>query len=490
MGVNFSSDPTARGFFAPLRFEADVHDCEVEGEIPAEICGSFYRTCLDRRYPPRFADDTPYNADGAVDLFRIAEGHVDFRTRYIHTPRYKAERAARRALSGRYRNRSTNDPSIAGISLNTGNTTPLLFNGRLLCLKEDSPPMAVDPHTLETIGEWDFRGQMKAKTFTAHPKLDLATGELIAFSYEARGDATDDIAVFIFDRRGRLKREWWFKSPVISMMHDMAVTDRHIILPTTGMTTSRERLDAGLIHWTYDRTMPCHVAILPRDGKGDVRWFHGTPDQAMLLHTTNARTEGNRVILDAPVAAGNFHPFFPNADGSPFDVAGVSPTIRRWTFDLASSRTDWDEEILFDGIRGTSMVRIDDRFLGRPFRYSYMLAVDSAVPFDRERGGNLSVRVANSWWRFDHHAGSIDRAYAGSTHGLSEPQFVPRSRDAPEGEGWLVGVANDFSQMRSELLVVDAMRLREGPVARVKLPFRLHTQVHGWWVPHWELPWK
>ena len=36
------------------------------------------------------------------------------------------------------------------------------------------------------------------------------------------------------------------------MMHDMAITERHIILPTTGVTTSRERLDAGLIHWTYD----------------------------------------------------------------------------------------------------------------------------------------------------------------------------------------------------------------------------------------------
>ena len=35
MGVTFSSDPTAQGFFAPLRFEADLHDCEVEGEIPS-----------------------------------------------------------------------------------------------------------------------------------------------------------------------------------------------------------------------------------------------------------------------------------------------------------------------------------------------------------------------------------------------------------------------------------------------------------------------
>ena len=35
MGVSFSADPTAKGFFAPLRFEANLIDCEVEGEIPA-----------------------------------------------------------------------------------------------------------------------------------------------------------------------------------------------------------------------------------------------------------------------------------------------------------------------------------------------------------------------------------------------------------------------------------------------------------------------
>ena len=60
---------------------------------------------------------------------------------------------------------------------------------------------------------------------------------------------------------------------------------------------------------------------------------------------------------------------------------------------------------------------------------------------------------------------------------------MPARPDAPEGEGYLLNVANDFSAMRSELVIADAMRLEQGPVARVKLPFRLHTQVHGWWEP-------
>jgi carotenoid cleavage dioxygenase len=490
MAVSFKGDPNHTGFFAPLRFEADIHDCEVDGEIPSDLDGSFYRTCIDRQYPQRIATDIPYNADGMVDLFRFRRGHVDFRTRYIRTPRYVAERAARRALFGVYRNKYTNDPSVAGMSMNTGNTTPIVHAGKLFALKESSPPMLMDPHSLKTLGEYDFEGALTAQTFTAHPKIDPLSGEMIAFSYEAKGDGSDDLAVQHFDRQGKLVREVWFKAPIVSMMHDFAITQKHVILPCTAMTTSLDRLKRGLNHWAYDRRVPAYVGILPRDGGSkDVRWFKGPHDRAMLIHATNARTEGNKVIVDAPVARGNFNPQFPNLDGSPFDDEARRNTIRRWTFHLDRKGDDaWQEEILFPAIKPTSFSRMDDRYLTQPFRWSFNLLTDPEFPFDEERGGNLRGKVANAWYRFDHASGRVDRFFAGDTHGLYEPQFVPRGKDAPEGDGYLVGIANDYAEMKSELVIADAQRLSEGPVARVKLPFRLHMQVHGWWVPSTELP--
>ena len=35
---------------------------------------------------------------------------------------------------------------------------------------------------------------------------------------------------------------------------------------------------------------------------------------------------------------------------------------------------------------------------------------------------------------------------------------------------------------RSDLLILDAQRLAEGPLATVRLPFRIFQQIHGWWV--------
>jgi carotenoid cleavage dioxygenase len=341
--------------------------------------------------------------------------------------------------------------------------------------------MLVDPHSLKTLGEYDFEGQLEAKTFTAHPKIDPASGEMIGFSYEAKGDLTDDISVQFFDPGGRLTRQLWFKAPVVSMMHDFIITQRHIVLPTTAMVTSLDRLKQGLNHWAYDRNTPAWVGILPRDGNAeDVRWFKGPHDRAMLIHTTNARTEGTKVILDAPVARGNFNPQFPNLDGSAFDNEARRNTIRRWTFDLSKQGDDaWQEELLFPGLRPTSFTRIDDRYLTKPFRYSFSLLADAESSLGE---------VPNAWYRLDHETQQVERFSAGEAHGLAEPQFVPRRPDAAEGEGYLIGIADDYTQMRSELVITDAQRLTEGPIARVKLPFRLHMQVHGCWASALQLP--
>ncbi len=486
-----TSNSRGSDFFAPMRFEAEVLDCEVEGTLPEALQGTFYRSCADRRFEPLYSDDTPYNADGAVDQFRFYDGHVDYRSRYVRTERFLAERSAHRALFGRYRNRYTSDPSVQHLSHNTANTTPIVHAGMLFSMKEESLPMRLDPDTLDTLGEWDFNGKLTASSFTAHPKQDPHTGELIAFCYEAKGDCSDDLAVYVMDRNGAVTNEIWFKAPVVSAMHDMAITDRHVILPTTGMVTSLERLQRGQLHWAYDPAVPAHVAIVPRNGTAaDVRWFHGTPDQAMLIHTTNAWSEGNKVILEAPVAAENFHSYFPRVDGKPNDPSRYVPTMRRWTFDLDSNSDRWQEEILFGGMKVTSFTRIDDRYVGRKNRYSFMMTSDASLPVNSDFADTLAVRVSNAWHRLDHDTGHIDKFSAGDSYGVSEPQFVPRSPTAGEADGYLIGVVNDFRALRSELVVVDAMNLAAGAVARVKLPFRLHMQVHGWWTPRTLLPFE
>src|SRR5690606_9032689 len=165
------------------RAEIDLHDCEVEGDLPRDLDGVFYRVGPDPQYPkdPKYARDIVFDGEGHVSMFRIKDGHVDYKTRYARTQRWKAQHEARRSLFGMYRNPLTDDPSVAGLSRGTANTQLFLHHGKLLVFKEDSPPVYMDPLTLETLDDYyTFGGKLQSQTHTAHPKIDPLTGEYIS----------------------------------------------------------------------------------------------------------------------------------------------------------------------------------------------------------------------------------------------------------------------------------------------------------------------
>ena len=127
---------------------------------------------------------------------------------------------------GKYRNRYTD--AVAFQVRSTANTNIVYWHGKLLALKEDSPPYAMDPDTLETIGLWDFDGQLPSLTFTAHPKFDPNTREMVCFGYEAKGDGTPDVCYYSIDKNGKFTETVWLVAPVCGMIHDFAVTENYV----------------------------------------------------------------------------------------------------------------------------------------------------------------------------------------------------------------------------------------------------------------------
>ena len=135
MSERFPSLDLFRDFQEPGRFEAEVYDLEIEGQMPAQLRGNYYRLTPDPAWPPRHEHPIHFDGDGAMSLFRISADGVNFRHRYVQTERYLAEQRARRALFGAYRNPYTDDPSVAGIDRSVANTTPLWYRQRLFALK-------------------------------------------------------------------------------------------------------------------------------------------------------------------------------------------------------------------------------------------------------------------------------------------------------------------------------------------------------------------
>jgi carotenoid cleavage dioxygenase-like enzyme len=148
------ANPLFHGFEAPVRWEGELYDCTIEGVIPSSIDGTFYRVMPTHAFPPKpgCEHDVRFNGDGAVDAIRIKDGHADFKHRYVRTQKFCIEREARKAIFGIYRNRYTDDVGVRALVHSTANTHIVYYNKMLLALKEDSPPYALDPNTLETIG--------------------------------------------------------------------------------------------------------------------------------------------------------------------------------------------------------------------------------------------------------------------------------------------------------------------------------------------------
>src|SRR5689334_15633762 len=62
--------PAAPSLPRLFRAETDLRDCEVEGKIPSDLDGAFYRVGPDAQYPLR-PGNIPFDGEGHVGMFRI-----------------------------------------------------------------------------------------------------------------------------------------------------------------------------------------------------------------------------------------------------------------------------------------------------------------------------------------------------------------------------------------------------------------------------------
>ncbi|KAJ0109795.1 hypothetical protein J7T55_004345 [Diaporthe amygdali] len=493
--ARYPENPFFKGPEAPCRFEAEIYNCMVRGEIPPQIDGTYYRVMPDALWAPLYDDDVFINGDGAVDAVRIKNGHADFKQKFVRTEKFTIERAARSAVYGKYRNRYTDDPRVRARCHATANTHVVYFENQLLALKEDSLPYAMNPDTLETkgkfnhesestisdfynLGAYNFHGQYTSPTFTAHPKVDPHTGEMITMGYEAKGDATTDVAYFLFDKNGRKLEECWFQTPFAGMMHDMAATDKYVVFILTPLTSvSLDLLKEGHKHFAWSEEKPLTFGVLPRRNPKpeDIKWFHYK--NAFYGHTGNAFDgDDGCVYLDAPLTYHNKFWFFPpigqNMHTAPSAKPPKDSTIShyvRWKFDLNSTNPSVEPQELvnLDG----EMPKVDARYETKPYSHLF-LAMHDPNSHEPAIGG-----AYNSIAKCSIETGKYEYWSAGKSTALHEVAFVPRSWDA-----------NRRDKLLTEIIILDTAKIAGGPIAIIELPFRLRAGIHGSWVMGENLP--
>ncbi|KAH9205683.1 carotenoid oxygenase [Leptodontidium sp. 2 PMI_412] len=463
------------------RFQGELDDVVVYGEIPKEINGTFYRMTIDPAVPPH--PKNPFlEGDGNLTVFQFQDGRVHMKIKYVETERYLLERKAGKRLFGTYRNPFTNHPCVRMADDSTGNTNIVYWGGKLLALSERSLPYEMDPDTLETRGFDPFGGQVKAKTFSAHPKVDPFNNELVTFGYEAKGLGTPDICYYSIDPSGKVKDEAWFKEDQNGMPHDAWLTENWLILSSMPFkVNSDEDMKAGAHHWEFVPDRPSVFWLAPRKAStpraadwkvGEVRKY--TWNNGVIIHCGAAWEEEDGTLrLESHFVS--FNVFFD------FNPPGMTPPEIptgdwvRWTMDpkQPSGARLADPEILMPYV--CDFPKTDERFLTRKQKIVFLISCDAG------KKATPGMFRFNSIVKLNTETKDMMVFAPAPDARVAEPVFVNRSKDAPEGDGWIICWTDRPSRPRGELVVLDTNDFSK-PVAVVQLPFSSRIQVHGNWV--------
>ena len=452
-----SRSPFLEGNFAPVADELDRRDLPVEGELPASLDGTLYRNGSNPRFPPV----EPYHwftGDGMVHAVTLRNGTASYRNRWVRTVRFRAEERAGGPLFHGFG--QPLDAQAASIDTGVANTHVLAHAGRLLALEEAHLPVRLDAIDLSTVGTEDFGGALSGR-FTAHPKRDPSTGQLVFFSYSATGPLSAGMSWGTVEADGCVSRFEIFESPYCSMVHDFGVTASRIVFPVLPLTGDLERAQRGLPAFAWEPGRGAFLGVMGRrEGAASLRWHK--VETVFAFHVVNAfDAEGGAVAMD--VLEYDRAPLFPDATGAPPPPSGRRSRLCRWT--VGDSGT-WHRGVIDE--LPSEYPRIDERRAGLPYRYAYRVGGAGDGGFD-------------AVVRDDLEYGTRAMLTFGSGMSPSEAVFVPDAENAPEGDGHLLSIVHGPQAEDSALVVLDARALERGPVATVRLP-RVPFGFHGSWV--------
>src|SRR5205814_2007919 len=125
-------------------------------------------------------------------------------------------------------------------------------------------PHVINVPDLKTVGRHTFQGKLK-HPFTAHPKVDASTGEMMFFGYRAMPPY---VQYSVADSKGVIVRTTPIELPRAVMMHDFAITARHTVFLDLPMVFDFTAIFKGKAPLVFEPKHGARIGVLPRHGKG------------------------------------------------------------------------------------------------------------------------------------------------------------------------------------------------------------------------------
>ncbi len=465
--ANAATQPWTMGYVG-LQQDAAPMPLRLRGRLPLALRGAFYRNGPARHSLGGQRYHHLFDGDGMLQKYTLDEQGITHRGRFVRTEKFLADSAAGRPVRASF---GTNPPGAEPIpapdAINVANTSVVQHGGELMALWEGGSATRMDPATLETRDLKVWSPEYAGMPFSAHPKIE-PDGTLWNFGVTS---SLGLLSIYRVKPSGELAEAVTLKIPNMSMVHDFAVTERHLVFLLPPLVFDNERSLAGetfLDSHVWKPQLGMRVLVLRKGDLQRPQWFE--LPAGFVFHLGNAWEDGGTVRLDyirsdtAFTATTGLKELMQGKDPS-----GEHPQVAVVEIDLRAGKAG--QHLL---PHRAEFPRVDPRVVGR--RYSQVFAAERVNPGNRP--GFDSVM------RLDVTTGKADRYRYGADVMVEEHIFVLNpARSGREGEGWVLGTALDL--MRREMLfsVFDAQHLADGPIAQGTLPRVMPLGLHGLFVP-------
>lgn len=445
--------PYLTGLHRPMTEEKTLAELRVDGEIPVDLDGRYLRIGPNPVTQPDPASYHWFVGDGMAHGVRIRNGKAEwYRNRWIRSNAVSDALGEPRKPGTRHPRTDTANTNIVGIGART-----------FAIVEAGGKPVELE-EGLDTIAHNPFDGTLQ-NSFSAHPHLDPATGEMHAVCYDA--ETPDRVWHTVLDASGKVTREEPVPVKDGPSIHDCAITENYVLVLDLPATFSIKRLIAGYAFpYEWNPKHGARVGLLPRKGSAeDIVWCE-IDEPCYVYHPANAfETEDGKVVVDVAVHESTY-------DSSAHGPGGKWSRFERWTCDPASKTVD--RQIVHD--RPQEFPRYDERRTCQPYRYAYTIGLD-----ENEEG--LLGMEGGQLFKHDLDSRTTETRELGTNRHPGEFVFVPRSPDAGEDEGWLIGLVIDSANEATELQILKADDFTGEPQAVIHIPHRIPPGFHGNWVP-------
>ena len=452
------------GNFSPVHEERDTEDMEVVGIIPGDLQGHFLRVGPNPVHV--FSEEAyhTFDGDGMIHAIEFRDGKARYRNRFIENEGFKLEQERGdwiyKGMKSLMDPAPSRIPESAPSSKNLANTAFAFHNNTLYALHEPSQPTVISLPDLNTEGPTDFDGKL-THPFTAHPKVDKRSGEMIAYGYTFQAPF---VSYSVIDKHGDLVHTCPITIPRSIFMHDFAATEKYTLFLDFPITLDIRRAIAGGPAVDFEPQYGSRIGVMPRLGSDeDVRWFD--VETGVVIHTANAWDEGDEVVLQA-------------SRSNTADIAGAGTSegnnlqenqgrLYEWRINLETGAIS--ERILSE--TPCDFTRVNDEYACHKTRYVY------AGIFNTERAFTFDGVM-----KFDNESGITSQYLYGPHRHGGEAVFAPKAGAISEDDGYLVCFVHDEAETQSECQIIDARNITAGPVATIIMPFRVPYGFHAGWV--------